>query len=254
MNKILSGAAIFIAALFCVAINSPSQEKTGRVPVLLELFTSEGCSSCPPADKLLQKLDQDQPVDGADLIVLSEHVDYWNHLGWVDPYSSRQFSQRQESYASMLGSEAYTPQLVVDGAKDVVGGNWAAAERAIKDSLKRSKLSVLINAERVGDGARVHFEIDSRNTHEPNTVVYLVLAADQPSSHVTRGENAGRDLAHVAVAYSFQKIGTAAKNADFQKDVRIALRSPANPSGTRVIVFVQDPATKRVVGVAQARV
>src|SRR5271166_43613 len=116
-----------------------------RIPVLVELFTSEGCSSCPPADAYLRKLDR-QPVAGEEMIVLSEHVDYWNHIGWRDPYSARFFSDRQSAYAKRLGLDSpYTPQMVVDGTTGFVGSDRALADRAFANALHKPKLAVRLS-------------------------------------------------------------------------------------------------------------
>ncbi len=219
---------------------SPAATDSPRVPVLLELFTSEGCSSCPSADRLLEKFDREQPVAGADLIVLSEHVDYWNHLGWSDPFSSPAFSQRQREYASKLRANVYTPQLVIDGIHEFVGSDRGQALRAIQDSIRAPKLPIALSANRNGDEAEIHIDSGAAG----NGAVYLVLAQDRTRSEVSRGENSGKALDHVAVAYSFKKIGTR------QKDVRVHLK----PGSTRVIVFIQDAAGSRVLGAAQVRI
>src|ERR1700688_2870384 len=134
-----------------------------RTPVLIELFTSEGCSSCPPADALLEKLDRSQPVNGAELIVLSEHVDYWNDIGWKDPYSSHEYSERQRAYAARYGrGRVYTPQMVIDGHIELVGKDERGAIRAIENETKIAKVSLTLSAIRFqnNDELSVHVESD----------------------------------------------------------------------------------------------
>ena len=118
----------------------------GRKPVVVELFTSEGCSSCPPADALLQKLEAQQPVAGAEIIALEEHVDYWNHDGWVDPYSSSEWTERQQAYAALFKNDPYTPELVVDGRSQFVGNNARKAEVEIEKAARGVKTEVAITS------------------------------------------------------------------------------------------------------------
>jgi hypothetical protein len=131
----------------CADTPTAPESDGARRPVIVELFTSEGCSSCPPADALLQKFDRDQPVPGALVIVLSEHVDYWNRLGWKDPFSSPAYSRRQEAYGRVfhLGS-VYTPQVVIDGTWEAVGSDARQISAAIRQSLKADKLQVRISS------------------------------------------------------------------------------------------------------------
>src|ERR1700677_5108543 len=111
----------------------------GAHAVVVELFTSEGCSSCPPADALLVKLSEQQAKDGSQLILMGEHVDYWNYIGWTDRFSSKQFSERQSEYASALHAQVFTPQMVIDGQDPFVGNNAADVNARIAAAAKKPK-------------------------------------------------------------------------------------------------------------------
>ena len=229
-----------------------------RTPILVELFTSEGCSSCPPADKLLAKLDA-QPLAGAELIVMSEHVDYWNHIGWKDPYSARFYSDRQTTYADRFGIDGpYTPQMVVDGTSQFVGSDAAAANKAFSKALAAHKLamhlsSISIDASHI---LQAHLEIGaldaSFDVH--NAEVHFAVALNRAESQVSGGENAGSKLIHVSVVRSLEKVGDLKAGQAFSKDLHIKLEPGADPHNLRVIVFVQEAGQGRVLGAAFAPV
>jgi hypothetical protein len=191
-----------------------------RAPILVELFTSEGCSSCPPADALLQKLD-------GDAIVLSEHVDYWDRLGWRDPNSSHEFTARQERYSRVLGVEVYTPQIVVDGREAVVGSDEAKVRAALGHAGKRAHVAVKIESAR-RDGANAVVTIAAPAKGD----VWVGVAAEAAQSAVSRGENSGHTLTHVAVLRSLTKL----------KKGETTVRTPATAEASRVVVFVTDGA------------
>jgi hypothetical protein len=227
-----------------------------KVPVLLELFTSEGCSSCPPADKLLEAVDRLQPIPGANLIVMSEHVDYWDQLGWKDPFSSAALSGRQAQYAARLHRDgAYTPQLIVDGEAEMVGSDGPAAKSAVQKALGFEKLLVNLS-QPVRDGGRVTVRVEIPGlaaAHKGAASVYLAVADNRVQSSVARGENAGRSLLHVAVVRSFIEAGHLKAGDSFSREVSLEIPAGAGVNGLRVIAFLQDQKTGRILGVSEQR-
>lgn len=223
-----------------------------RTPVLLELFTSEGCSSCPPADRLLQTLDKTQPVAGADLIVLSEHVDYWDQLGWKDRFSSAEYTDRQKQYSNVFHIDSiYTPQLVVDGKKEVVGNDSAAARAAIQEALKSPKEELTLSTP-VRDGDHLNVKVDLP-AGSGSGVLYVALAENFMQTEVKRGENAGRSLSHVGVLRKLIKVGTVKKDEAFSKEVQVPVGADMGAQGLRVVAFLQDSRNARVLAAAQQK-
>ena len=230
---------------------STMEDPPKPAPVLVELFTSEGCSSCPSADALLEELDRTQPAPGAHAVVLSEHVDYWNQLGWKDPYSSAAFSSRQSEYAAKFHLfSPYTPQMVIDGNVEVLGSDGAAVRKAVTRAAGARRLTIRILETR-RDGAdvavRLHADPISADARLGHTDVWVALAAERETSHVLRGENSGRTLAHVAVVIQLRKIGKIDKSQGYAAEVRLPTNGAAG--ALRVVAFLQLPGLGSVVGV-----
>ena len=240
--------------LFAAAVAFGGSQDPGASPVLVELFTSEGCSSCPPADALLQQMDTAQPIPGAQLIVLSEHVDYWNHDGWKDPYSSSSVTERQSGYVRALGlNTAYTPQMIVDGASELKVNATEQLIRTLQKAAAAPKISVRINSLTIEPKSpallRARIEVDG-GAEKHNADIYVVVALDHAESQVLRGENTGRHLAHVAVVQEFIKIGKLKKQESFSQDFQVKLKPGSDPANIRVVALVQESALGRVLGVA----
>ena len=227
-------------------------DDAARRPVLVELFTSEGCSSCPPADALIARLDANQFVDGARAIVLSEHVTYWDQQGWRDPYSLDIVTYRQQDYADHFGlGSPSTPQVVVDGTAQFLGANEKALTADIQKAALSPKQELTIgNAQLSGD--TMHFAVHSAAA--PRAMLVAVLAEDETHSTVTSGENAGRTLHHVAVTRVLKKM-----DAGFADGRPLTLKLPsANKSKSpetavplRLIVFLADKHSGQVIAVAE---
>ena len=229
----------------------------GASPVLVELFTSEGCSSCPPADALLGKLDASQVIPGARAIVLSEHVDYWDHDGWKDAYSSAAFTERQVEYEHRFGVQGpYTPQMVIDGAAQLNGSEAFDVGRAIQTAAGHAKVPVRISGITVTDGKtlRVHVAVEALPAEfkTRKADVLVALALDHVETHVGNGENKGRDIRHVAVAESISKVGTVEKGKPFERDVTVKMKAGSDPGNLRVVAFVQGGDEGEVVGAAES--
>jgi hypothetical protein len=248
-------AAVSLVAALTVAVSCTEGEAALAGPpperrlVVVELFSSEGCSSCPPADAVLSRLTRDQPVPGAEVLGLELHVDYWNSLGWADPFSSPAFSARQRAYADAFGQRGvYTPQLVVDGAAELVGSNDVAARATIAAAAREAKTNVQMTR----NGDRVSIAVTDPNESAGAADVWLAITEDGLSTAVPRGENAGATLAHGPIVRTIDRVlplapgtrGTAVKEVDVK--VQPAWRRER----LRAVAFVQRRGSLKITGAA----
>lgn len=232
--------------------------------VLVELFTSEGCSSCPPADRLLTDLQQ-RPPAGAEVIVLSEHVDYWNHLGWEDPFSSSLFSARQHQYSMKFRKESvYTPQMVVDGRAEALGSDASAVRALIIDAAQRPHATVRLHvrqddeSENHSKALLLHVEVSPAPKELKDRRWHAMLAVTESglASSVSRGENAGRRLMHTGVVRQFTRIAELDKlhGNSYSADLKLSIQPQWNRDLMRAVVFVQSPDSHIIIGSGSCRI
>ena len=223
-------------------------DPAGRVPVLVELFTSEGCSSCPPADTLLAELLDKQPVDGVEIIGVGRHVTYWDNLGHADPFADKANDARQRAYAKNLGEgNVYTPQAVVDGKAGVVGSNKAKLRQLIQTASAKPRLVVSFD-DTSGRTLRGHIDLPD---DLPSSEIWVALIEGGLSTKVERGENAGRLLKHPAVARLVRKAGrTGGDRVTFE----VKLPDAAQTGRCRLVAFAQKPGPGEIVAAGSAAV
>ena len=223
--------------------------------VLIELFTSEGCSSCPPADDLLSDLIRNQPIPNVTIVGFGEHVDYWDNLGWRDVFSAAAFTDRQSDYEKQVfrTGSIYTPQAIVDGRFQLVGSDAAALRSSILNAAKTAKATLDVGVQTSGASdllAQIKVNIPSELTVHALDVVAVVVERNL-ATKVQRGENGGRMLKHGAVARTFVSVGAIkAPERTFSKNLALHIDSSWKRSDLQVVAFVQDRATKAIVGAA----
>jgi hypothetical protein len=253
-----------VLALVCFGSFSllASHEASSAIPkavpnatVVVELFTSEGCSSCPPADAVLSRLVQQQPLEGITVLGLGEHVDYWNDLGWVDPFSSASFSKRQQDYANSISHSrgAYTPQLVVDGKEEVIGSDEGEVHRAISRAAAVQKATMNIAADLPSSGdalqVQVAVTIPPEVTIAGASSVMIAVTEDNLASDVHRGENSGRHLKHTAVVRQLVTLGQLKPGLQqWSGSTSIAIAPQWTQADLKVIGFLQEQGRGDIVG------
>ena len=227
---------------------APATMQSGRgdVPVLAELFTSEGCNSCPPADAALELLLHEQPIDGVYVIALSEHVTYWDHQGWKDPFGSAQFTTRQQQYGRQFNLDSiFTPQLVIDGASQVVGSDKRAIEKALGEAAKKPKPALHVEAD-YGDAVVNASASGPGLMSEKDAELWFALTEDRLVVDVKRGENANKTMKHSGVVRVLQSAGDVDVTS---KRVSFKLSNDWKRENLRVVAFVQSKKTRRIISV-----
>jgi len=249
-------APLGLAVLALLAAGSPLGSAAARgpgQPVIVELFTAEGCSACPPADALLDRLAREQPVAGAEIVALELHVDYFDSGGTVDPFAQASFGARQAEYLRAFGKRgAYTPQLVVDGQREIAGSREREAQDAVAEAARGQRAKVQI----ARSGDRLAVTVDGLAELGGSDALDLMLAVTEEglSSHALGGESNGRAGVHGPVVRELRKVSTVSGSggrAPVQvKDVAVNVDASWRRENVRAVAFVQRPRTLEIVGAA----
>jgi hypothetical protein len=228
---------LYIALALFIAGCAAARADDARSPVVLELFTSQGCSSCPPADALLTELAASRPG----VIALAFHVDYWDSLGWKDEFSSPEWSARQASYGAALRSQPYTPQLVIEGRTHVVGSSRIRALAAIEAAARLPSEPVTLSARRDGEVVRVAYDA---GPDRDDRVVWVALTESGRVTKVARGENAGETLKNDFVVRAFEEM------PGMRGTATLRLAPGWRVADLRVVAIVQARAGRDIRGAA----
>jgi hypothetical protein len=253
----IGAAALLILSTFGRSTGAAAPREPGSAPrvVVVELFTSEGCSSCPPADALLKKLSEQPFSPDVRIVALEEHVDYWNQLGWKDPYSAAQFSQRQSDYSQVFGTDGvYTPQMVVDGQNEFVGSRALAAREAIQKAANQPKAEIALVAGASASPEKPVFEVEVKSLGgvSPRGEAELWVAVTEKGlqTDVKAGENSGETLKHAAVVRNLRKIDTLGDPAGFHRQIQLAIDPGWKKENLAVVVFLAEKGSHKIIGAA----
>jgi|ERR1041385_4554721 hypothetical protein len=251
MRRILALAIAVFAIAFggfaYIVVGKTSEPGPPRKAVVVELFTSEGCSSCPPADELLTHLRQDLSAKNIQVIPLGFHVDYWNSLGWKDRFSSAEYSQRQEQYTQSLRVDGpYTPEMVVGGAVEFVGNDAGQAQRTIREAASQPEVATVKITSAAADQLAV--QVTAPSSAKDDQVV-LAITEDNLTTQVGSGENGGRTLHHAAVVRELRQLGKLHEGG-FVTNVPLKLQKDWKRNDLHAVVFVQQGGTGKILGAA----
>jgi len=263
-SPLVYAAAAGVAAILLFSMLGSKTGAVGpRVPgnspriVVVELFTSEGCSSCPPADALLKELSEQQKMEDVQIVALEEHVDYWNHLGWRDPYSAAEFSERQNDYSHVFGTDGvYTPQMIVDGQSEIVGSRSRQAREAIQKAAGQPKAEIDLLASANATPGKPAFEVQIKSLNgisvRDAAELWLAVTEKGLQTDVKAGENSGETLKHAAVVRSLRKIDTIRDPAGYSRQFQAAIEPSWKRENLAVVAFLTEKSSRKIIGAATA--